>query len=714
VHTSRWSCLPALFGKPARKNVASEQRPFPVIPPKSGRQCAFRKAIYCLLLLAFRPVSGWAGDSQAEQGTPNSLKQLSLEQLGNVQVTTASKEPEELWRTPAAIYVITQEDIRRSGATSIPEIFRLAPGVEVSRTDSDHWAIGVRGFAGQFSRSLLVLIDGRSVYTSLFAGVYWDVQDTLIEDIDRIEIIRGPGGTIWGANAVNGVINIITKNAKDTHGTLISAAGGNVDQGVSGFRYGGGGGKIFDYRVYGKVFTTGPEFHPDGRRFDDWRMQRAGVRMDGNEHNRDTFTLQGDIYSGDTGEKAGVGSFSPPAQINLEQNDEVSGGNLLGRWRREFAGGSDLQVQAYYDRTNRSTLHYGETRDTFDVDFLHHLKVGRQDLLWGLGTRVSPSNFIQNTPTLDITPHHQTDSTYSGFAQDEIQIIQNKLSLTMGTKLEHNNYSGFEIQPTARLLWTPRPRQTLWAAVTRAVRTPSRLEEGIDLKGFAGFLPGLSPPVYVEIAGDPKFVSERLVGYEVGYRSLITSRFYMDISAFHNDYDNLSSYGLASMSIETSPITYILLKVPYANGIKGTTDGFEVAPNWKLTHWWQLKGSYSYLHLDVMNKPGLMDTSNANIDIYRGSSPHHQIIAQSQFNLSKVLEFDQTFRYVSALPVQLVKAYVTADARLGWNATKHLEFSFVGQNLLQPHHAEFGGDLGPLVGIERSAYGKVTWKSTAN
>ena len=659
------------------------------------------------MLLGLIPKESKSQASQQQRQQPNGqpLAELSLEELARIEVTTASKEPEEVWRTPAAIYVITQDDIRRSGATSIPEALRLAPGVEVARIDSDHWSLGIRGLGSQFSRSVLVLIDGRSVYTPLFAGVYWDVQDTLLEDIDRIEVIRGPGGTIWGANAFNGVINIITKSTKDTHGSLASVTGGNVDQGMGGFRYGGGNGKTFDYRAYGKGFTRGPEYHPDNRQFDDWRQGRLGFRMDANPNTRDALTLQGDIYRGEDGGATSLGSFSPPSQISIYGNDAVSGGNVLGRWQRDLAGGSDVQLQAYYDRTNRIAPHYQETRDTFDIDFLHHIKVyQRQDVLWGLGIRLSPSNFTSFFPAFDITPHRQTDSIYSGFVQDEIQIVRGKLSLTIGTKLEHNNYTGFEFQPSGRLLWTPTPRQTLWLAITRAIRTPSRLDDDLQLKDFLR----AAPLIYLEVTGNHNLDSERLVSYEIGYRTLITSSLYVDVSAFHDYYSNLSNYGAESVTVQTSPLQYILATFPYVNGIAGNADGFELAPDWKPAHWLQLKASYSYINLDLKAKIGNPVLSLLATD--EGSSPRNEVSVQSLLNLPRNFEFDQTYRYVSALPAQKVKGYGTADVRLGWRFAPQFELSLVGQNLLQPHHAEFGADPGALVGIKRSAYAKITWR----
>jgi iron complex outermembrane receptor protein len=648
--------------------------------------------------------SSWAGAPQGEQKPPAQLKQLSLEELGNVEVTTASKEPVKVARTPAAIYVFTQDDIRRSGATSIPEVLRLVPGVEVARIDSDKWSIGVRGFGSRLSRSVLVLIDGRTVYTPFFAGVYWEVQDTLLEDVDRIEVIRGPGGTIWGANAVNAVINIVTKSVKDTHGMLASVSGGSVDYGIGGFRYGGGNGKGFDYRMYGKAFARGPEFHSDHDQFDDWQTGQAGFRMEWNAKPHDTFTVQGDIYDADDGERVSVASYSPASTTNIDSAAEVSGGNLLGRWQRVLSERSDLQLQAYYDRTNRREANFAESRDTFDIDFLHHLTLPRQqNFLWGLGARLSSGNFTQVVPTIVFTPGHRTDKLYSGFVQDEIPIAGDKLSITVGSKFLHNIYTGFEFQPSARLLWTPTTRQTIWAAVTRAVRTPSRVEEDDELTGLLTS----NPPTFIRFIGDGNFTSERLMSYEAGYRSLVTSTFHLDVATFYNNYDHLLSIEPGTPFAETSPPPpHFVVPEFIRNGLLGTTYGIEIAPDWRLTPWWRLEGSYSFLHMDLGRRTGSLDFSTPTST--EGSSPQHQIVIQSFFNLPRGFEFDQTYRYVSALPAQFVRAYQTADVRLGWSPTPHFELSFVGQNLFQPNHTEVAGDPGPLVGIKRSAYAKLT------
>jgi iron complex outermembrane receptor protein len=683
---------------------------------KTRAVCRVLTTITLAFLLSFAGwlQQSWAQTKQSDQDSPGNLKQLSLAQLGDVEVTTVSKQPQQVQRTPAAIFVITPEDIRRSGATSIPEALRMAPGVEVARIDGDHWSIAIRGFAGQFSKSLLVLIDGRSVYTPLFDGVYWDVQNVMLEDIERIEVIRGPGGTIWGANAVNGVINIITKSAKETQGALATLGGGSVDQGTSAARYGGSAGRDFNYRIYGTGSLRGPEFHSNANRFDNFRMGQTGFRTDWKIDDKNTLTVQGDIYGALSGESFLLATYAPPAEIVTADKANVSGGNLLARWQHTTGEGSDIQIQTYFDRTNRQDLELGETRDTFDIDFVQHVRVHEgQELTWGLGARVSPSNYIQVAPTVNFLPNQQTDSIYSGFVQYELPIVRDKLMLTAGTKLEHNNFSGFDYQPSVRLLWAPTEHQSFWTAVTRAVRTPSRIDDDVQFNIFVENTPTV--PVYFEIVGNPNQKAEQLIGYEAGYRTQVRRNLYLDFTGFYNSYRDLQNYGpLALAETNTPPPLRLLIVVPYANGIQGNTVGGEVAPNWKVTQWWQVRGSYSFLHMGLKDKPGFTDTGGI-LALYKGSSPRHVVSFQSLFNLPKHFELDETFRYSSALPAQIglpgqaVKAYSTADVRLGWHAGAGFNFSVVGQNLLQPYHNEFAGDPGPLVGIKRAVYAKITW-----
>jgi iron complex outermembrane recepter protein len=653
----------------------------------------------------------WADTAGTTSNPGQDLKQLSLEELGNVEVVSVSKEPEQIWKTPAAIFVITQEDIRRSGATSIPEALRLAPGVEVARIDANHWSVAIRGFAGQFSKSLLVLVDGRSVYTPLFEGVYWDIPYVMLSDVERIEVIRGPGGTIWGSNAVNGVINIITKPGKETRGSLATLGSGSIDQATGAFRYGASVGHDLDFRVYGMGGIRGPEFHPDSNEFDNWRLGQVGFRADWKLGDRDTFTFQGDSYNGISGESVFLSSFTPPAETPVDDKTYVSGGNLLARWQHTSSEGSDFQVQAYFDRTNRQDLELGETRDTFDVDFVQHLRIhSDQQLTWGMGARVSPSNFIQTSQGVDFLPHKQVDSIYSGFVQYEFPIVSDKLTATIGTKLEHNNFSGFEWQPSGRILWTPKPHQSVWGAVTRAVRTPSRLDQDVQFAILVQSAP--PPPVYFLIQGNPRLKSEQLVGYEAGYRTEIGKNFYVDFTAFYNNYDNLQGYG-APFAEEpvTPPVIFFVL--PYANVILGHTLGTEIAPTWKIRSWWEVRATYSYLHMSLRDKQGIADTGGL-LGSYMGSSPANMVSFQSLFNLPRHFEIDETYRFTSKLPAVAVPSYSTADVRLGWHTRlgddQNLEFSVSGQNLLQPHHLEFGGvDPPPAVGIKRSIYGQVTW-----
>jgi iron complex outermembrane receptor protein len=649
-----------------------------------------------------------AQDTQSGQNSSANLKQLSLEQLGDVMVTTVSKDPHQVQKTPAAIFVITQEDIRRSGATNIPEALRLAPGVEVARVDANHWSVAIRGFAGQFSKSLLVLVDGRSIYTPLFEGVYWDLPHVMLEDVERIEVVRGPGGTIWGANAVNGVINIITKSATDTQGTMATLGSGTVDQGTGAFHYGASAGKDFNYRIYGMGGIRGQEFHSDGDGFDHWRMGQMGFRTDWRSGEKDSFTVQGDIYRGESGEKNFIATFSPPAETQPNMIGFVSGGNLSARWQHTTGDGSDIQIQAYFDRTNRRDLELGETRDTFDIDFVQRVLVqSDQELTWGLGVRVSPSNFIQSSQGVNFLPNKQTDSIYSGFLQYELPIVRDKLILTAGTKLEHNNFSGFEYQPSARLLWTPTMHQSFWGAVTRAVRTPSRLDQDVRFAIFLQATP--PPPVYFEILGNPKLKAEQLIGYEAGYRTQVNPNLYLDFTAFYNGYSDLQGYGPPFPAESgTPPPLHLFFVLPYANVIEGHTIGTEIAPNWKITHWWQVRGSYSLLHMSLRDKPGFTDVGGL-LKSYTGSSPSSLVGFQSLLNLPKHFELDQSYRYSNALPAQTVGAYSTVDVRLGWHVGEGFDFSIIGQNLLRPSHEEFGGDPGPLVGIKRSIYGKVTW-----
>jgi iron complex outermembrane receptor protein len=676
--------------------------------PPSSRGAKVTGMFCCLLALDGAQRTMHAQGPRPDPPPTQNLNQMSLEELGKVEITTVSKDPQTVQQTPAAAYVITQNDIQRSGATSLPEALRLAPGVEVARIDADHWSVAIRGFAGQFSKSLLVLIDGRSVYTLLFSGVYWDAQNVMLEDVDRIEVVRGPGGTIWGANAVNGVINIITKSAHDTNGLLSTLGGGNVDQGVGNLRYGQTPNKGFSYRIYSMGGLRGPEFHPDGDNFDRWRMGQIGFRTDWARGEKDSFTVQGDTYIGESGESLTLATYSPLAEVAQEDKSAFSGGDLVARWQRQMGAGSDVQIQAYFDRTNRQDIELGETRNTFDVDYIEHARIlGGQQLTWGLGARVSPSNFIQTSPAVNFLPNKQVDSIYSSFIQYELPLVRDKLALTAGTKLEHNNFSGFDYQPSVRLLWSPTHRQSAWLAVTRAVRTPSRVDQDVQFDILVQATP--APPIFFQIDGNPKFKAEKLIAYEAGYRTRVNRSLYVDLTTFFNTYNDLEGYGPLSLA-ETNdpPPVDLLIVLPYENAIEGRSIGAEVTPVWDVARWWQLRGGYSLLHMDLKDKPGFTDVGSL-LGTYTGSSPTHVANVQSIVNLPRHIEFNQTYRYASELPEYSVHPYSTVDVRLGRRVGEGFDFAIVGQNLLRPSHPEFGGDPGPLVGIKRSIYASITW-----
>src|SRR5579883_614647 len=621
----------------------------------------------------------------------------------NIEVTSVSKKEQKLSQTPAAIYVITQADIERSGATHIPDLLRMVPGVDVAQVDANRWAISIRGFNDIYSNKVLVMIDGRTVYNPVFSGVYWDETDVPLNDIQRIEVIRGPGGTIWGANAVNGVINVITKDAKFTRGELLTIHGGVVDRAGGSARFGGGDGRTLDYRGNVTAFNRGPEFHPDRMNYDQWRLTQGGFRLDGVPNNNDTRMLKGDIYKGTTGEGAVIGSFNPPGQLLLTGNDAVSGANAVGQWRRKLSGGAGVQINSYYDLTNRRAPHFEEHRTTGEIDFLHNLQPWHlQNLTWGLQARLSPSRFTQTIPTLDFEPRTKTASVYGAFLQDEIRTTDGKLSVTVGSKFERNNYTGLEIAPSVRLLVKPNSRNNFWAAVTRSVRTPARTDEDVSLTLF------VQPGLYGMVIGNHNLKAEQLIGYEAGYRSVLHPKLGMDIALFHNEYNNLVDVGAGTVSSQASPIPHILVTLPWVNGINARTDGFEVAPDYRPIPSWRLKGSYSFVHVDAKNKPGNNDINS--VLVLEGSTPKHLAFVQSSMDLSRRFEFDQSVRYASSLPAQQVREYITADARFSWHFTEQAELAVVGQNLLQPHHAEFGRDLPPIVQIRRNAYVELRWQ----
>lgn len=641
---------------------------------------------------------------------PVSLKNLSLEQLSQIEVTTPTKTPQQAFRSPVSIYVITGDDIRRAGAATIPEALRLAPGVEVERIDAGRWSIGIRGFGSRLTRSVLVLIDGRTVYTTLFAGTYWEAQLVDIFDVDRIEVIRGPGGVIWGPNAVDGVINIITKSSADTKGLLLSGRDGRVERASGNLRYGGGNGKGFTYRVYAQGFSESPEYHSDGNNYDGVYGGQVGMRADWTEDQRGDFTLEGQGYMENVGEGAGAVSYTPPYSETLFGYEHLSGGNVLGRWSKSFSPGDDIQLQAYVDRTNHRELNLADYRTTYDLDYLQRVKADpRDEISFGAGARVIPIYNPIIVSGLTFTPINRTDQLYTAFLQDEIALVPDKLALTVGSKFLHTNFTTLQPEPSARLAWTPNARQTVWGAFTHAVRTPSDAEENFMLGGYIGPTPaGLQ--AFAAFLPNPKFAPEQLNGYELGYRRFLRKNLLVDWSGFWNHYHDLFDEELisSSFSLSDSPSPeHLLLPAQFRNGLQGHTTGFEIAPEWRVTPAFRLRASYSYLDLVLRKTPTSGDIGS--IPPIEGGSPKHEVMAQANYDLGKQVQLDFSFRHISALWALDVPAYFTADARVSWQIRRDLDLELVGRNLLQPYHVEYTADAGPDVGILRSAFLQVTW-----
>jgi len=631
------------------------------------------------------------------------LRELDIEALGEIEVISASRRPESVNDAAAAVYVITQDEIRRSGVTSIPEALRLAPGVEVARNSSSSWTISMRGFSSDLSNKLLVLIDGRSVYSPLFAGVYWDAQSTLLEDIERIEVIAGPGGTAWGANAVNGVINIITRSAWDTTGGIVSVGGGDELQLRTNARYGGKLGKNVAARAYAERLERDSTRNVSGASsYDAWESTQAGFRLDWAPTAVDALSLQGDIY--DLDENARLRSDFAPGTVprnDLRGTVDVTGHNVVARWDRILDTAGSFRLQLFYDYTRREIPgSFDESRNTFDVDFVHHLPLyGRHDLLWGFGVRGSHDD-IGNTSFATFDPASMTAMRYSGFAQDKIALLSDKVFLTLGMKLEHNDFSGLEYQPNARLSWLLNPRHTAWAAVSRAVRIPGRLEQDVELNAPVN-VPDLPVPLYIQVRGNEGFDAEELVAYELGYRASLSRTLSFDLTLFLHDYDKLLTNEIRDpVFLVPGPPAYLVLPIVLGNGLRGETFGSVVQMKWKPIDIWQLSLQYAYTGFDLELRPGSNETNALNVE---GNTPKHQAAVYSYLQLHPDLSFFTGLRYVDHLPNQDVPSYVALDVNLAWQLARNLRVSAAVQNLDDARHAEFGeGNL-----IERSVFFKL-------
>lgn len=628
----------------------------------------------CVIIAGIATIEG---EERSGGGGPAEYKKLTMEELMEIEVTSASRRPQRLTETPSAIQVVGSEDIRRSGATSLPEALRLAPNLQVAQVNSSQWAISARGFNNVLANKLLVMIDGRTVYTPLYAGVYWDVQNVLLEDVDRIEVISGPGGTLWGANAVNGVINVLSKSAEDTQGTYATGSVGTARKDFAALRSGGRIAQDLYLRVYGQRFDRSSTVLADGTDAeDDWGMTQGGFRADW-KPTGNVLTLQGDAYDGEPDPDGGKPVVA-------------RGANTLGRWQHTFTEDSDLQVQAYYDWTWRD-LRNGFTEDlsTYDIDTQHRFQLGsRHEIIWGLGYR-QMDHQMENLELFTFLPERETLHLYSGFIQDDIVVIADRLHLTLGTKVEHNDYTGLEHQPSGRLAYTPTEQHTIWVAISRAVRTPSRIDTDFTLSLAPNF------PI-VQTSRD--FDSEKLLAYELGWRLQPMDALTMSISSFYNVYDDIRS-------AEPGPPPFGW-PITFANGVEGETYGVELSADYQIIEDWRLRGGWTVLKKHLETKDGSQDLNDASAE---SNDPESQFLVQSSVNLPWNIEFDAVLRYVSTLPDPKVSSYVGLDVRLASQLTEAIEFAIVGQNLIEDQHLEFvPSSSAPPREIERSVYGSLT------
>lgn len=634
-----------------------------------------------VLLFLLPMAAGAARHEETRSSVLQHLKQLSLEELLEVEVTSVSRRPEKLLETASAIQVLNSEQIRRSGAVSLAQALRLATNLQAAQVNSSYWTIGARGFNSTSSTSnkLLVMVDGRSVYSPLFSGTFWDTQDVMLDDVERIEVISGPGGATWGANAVNGVINVLTKSARETQGALIYGGVGEEERAVGGVRYGGAIGSGH-YRVYAKYLDFDDTIRVNGADAGDrYVLRQAGFRFDSDEKRAARLTLQGDLYSG----------FVEQPVVT---SGKFSGGNLLGRWTRELGTESEVQVQAYYDYAWRWAPNtFADRLETIDLDVHHQWRAGDRHLVvWGVNYRAWIDH-VRNTPTQAFIPADQTIRLGGIFAQDEIELTPDSLRLTLGAKFEHNDYSGSDFQPSARLAWLATPAQTLWAAVSRAVRTPSRLDRDY-------FQPP-APPYLV--AGGPEFSSEELWAYEAGWRGQPMANVTASVALFYHDYDDLRSLE------PSSP-----MPLYFGNGVKGRTQGAEFSFEHRIHERWRWSGGYTWLDQRLRLKAGSRDLNQAQGEI---SDPEHQFQVRVGFDPSERVQVDLALRRVDTVPTfaggmwGTVPAYTELDARVAWWVTPDLEIALVGHNLLHASHAEAGA-VASRREIQRSVFGRATWR----
>jgi len=636
---------------------------------------------------------------------------MNIEDLMNIKVTSVSKTEQKLSRTASAVFVIEREDIRRSGALNIPDLLRMVPGVNVAQISSNAWAIGVRGLNGRFSNKLLVMVDGRRVYSLTTGGVFWDVSTVPLEDIERIEVIRGPGGSVWGANAVDGVINIITRKADQTHGALVTAGWGNVDQGFGLVQYGGNLGKKVDYRIFTEYLNRNHMPNGAGQAGgDEWHLLQSGFRADTTLSTKDTLMVQGNLYTGEENDPGTA--LSSVVSLNPQFVDlpaSLSGGSIQSVWNHSFSERSDTSLEISYDTYQRNDL-LREGRKTLNVDFQHHiLWGGRQNILWGLAIRHTSSK-SDGSLRVSLNPPAASYQLFSSFVQDEIALLPDRLYLTVGTKLERNYYTGWAAMPSVHLAWEIDDRHTVWGAFSRPIRTPNDNDTALRTN-FAGSTGSGGIPLLFGIVGNPNFQNEKIYAYELGYRTMLSSKVSVDLVAFYNQYNDLQSIepGVPFLESDPAPL-HLVVPVTYENLLHGEAHGLEISASWKVLPKWTLSSGYAFEAIHMHTDPASQDASSA--AIAEGSSPRHSAQLRSRVNLPHGLVWDTTAYFTDRLSSGNIPSYTRLDTQLTWNWMEQGTISLVGQNLLQDHHFEFQDPTHSIFAnqVKRSGYAVIRWR----
>jgi iron complex outermembrane receptor protein len=636
--------------------------------------CPPLAAAVCAMLLTTGVAAAQSPEPQAQSAEPQARPRPTIDELMKIDVTSVQKHAEPAFEAAAAISILLQDDLRRAGITTLAEALRLAAGVTVGRTDGHTWAISARGFAISTANKMVVMIDGRSIYTPLFAGVLWDVQDVVLEDVDRIEVVRGPGASLWGANAVNGVINVITKRASETKATLVQVGGGS-NQGQTSVRYGGAIGTSGAFRVYGTGQYQAPQLFLSGASANDpMNHGQVGFRVD-LDAGRKSFTIQSDAYTGK------IGAFDRP-------DTDVSGGNILGRLTRTSASGNQLQLQWYYDYTYRNVpRQFAEARNTGDVDLQYRfVPLRRHDVTAGAGLDVTHSRTL-GSAVLFFEPATRTSPLLNTFAQDVIEVVPQRFYVTIGSKFEHNDYTGFEVQPTGRFRWSPARSATVWGAVSRGVRMPARFDTDLRFTGN-------SPTVLIE--GSPDFLSETVIAHELGYRQSLGRRIAVGITAFENDYDHLRSQ---------EPTLPTIVPVVLSNLLTARTTGLELTAAVQPSTHWDLRGSYAFLSEQFRQAPGSLDPT---VGSSEANDPTHQLSIRSMVTLRHV-ELDATVRTIGHLPHPAIPGYTELTVHIGLRPTPRVQLAVIGDNLLHSSHQEASTLPNPEVFV-RSVLVQLTWR----